>query len=822
MTFHTSLVATVISLSALSAIANEKSFGDGLLPELLHQYDINNDGLIDVEERQAIKATLKIMRTTRRVEIEKDKELGISADERRIIQKDIRDRIAHRRADEFAKISGHDEVLSRQEFELIPAFDTASPERIDALFKRLDSDDNGEVNLNEFVSRLRNYSNQFNIDANSNLVSDAISDQFAVVANKGDVSTDDIMVTDTLAFANSTLTITDAPEVALGLAKKTQKTGVKPVHQRYIAVFNETVRDIPASIKAIEKRHGLVAEKKYKNVIRGFSFSGGKDNAAGLSQRADIKYVVPDSKIFTFAQILPTGVDRVDTDLLVGIDNQDNDVINQINVAVLDTGIDADHADLRVLGGKRFYSSATGIASDNNYNDDHGHGTFVAGIIGAIDNSIGTVGVCPGVGLYAVKVLDSNGVGYTSVIMEGLDHIIGLNRDGDVTNDIYVANLSIGGGYNRALNDAIQEVIDSGIVCVVAAGNNAADSANYSPASAPNAITVSAFADSDGMPGGLGSPTSSGGDDYFASFSNYGSSIDICAPGVDIYGPIPGGYIRASGTSFAAPHVSGAAALYLANSSHPYRGETGMKAVKVVEQAILDSAWRFGEPGFLLGEDPDGIPEPVLNIARLELNNETPNSSPNVLILDPIGGSVFNVDEQITLSGAANDNEDGSLSQSINWSSSVDGNLGMGETLLVGLSEGFHVITAEVWDSTNMWSSSSVMVEVLPVAKPDGTMVVSSIKFSSFGGRSSNKHLSATLKLVDDSGRSVTDAQVIVRIINQDRGTVYTRDGVTDSRGSAVFSIKNAKPGNYTLQVISITKNGLEWNGEFPSNSIQK
>ena len=828
MISKTKIVATAASLSVLSAIANDKSFGDGLLPELLQQYDINDDGLIDVEERQAIKSSRKIMRATRRAEVKKG--LVISDDKRRIIQEEIHKRIKQRRTDKFAEISGHDEVLSHKEFESIPVFSDTFPERIDALFKRLDSDESGDVNFDEFNARLRSYGGELEItvvntggsNGNSDLVGGSSSDSMPILADSGDIPIGNTTARETLNLAAGDLTIRDRLQVSPNFIKGAKKFGNPENLKRYIAVFNEKVKDVPASIRGIEKKHGVAAEKKYKNVIRGFSFSAEKTIANGLSQRADIKYVVADSHISTFSQIVSTALDRVDSEFLVGIDNQDNDILNLVNVAVLDTGIDADNPDLNLIGGQRFYYSDTGLTSDNNYNDSYGHGTLVAGIIGAIDNTIGSVGVSPGVGLYAVKVLDDNGRGYTSVIIEGLDHIVGLNLDEDATNDIHVANLSIGGVYNRALNDAIQEVIDKGIVCVVAAGNSSADSADFSPASAPNAITVSAFADSDGKPGGLGASTSYGSDDYFAGFSNYGSSIDICAPGVDIFGPIPGGYVRASGTSFAAPHVSGAAAFYIANSLNPYRGEIGMNAVKVVEQAILDGAWRFGEPEYLLGGDSDGIPEPVLSVGRLKLNSETPNTSPNIVISNPTNGARFSADEQITLSGMANDKEDGSRSQLINWSSNINGNLGMGESLSVSLSEGLHVITAEVSDSADLWSSSSVTIEVIPVVTPDNRIIVSQIKLSSFGGRLSDKHLSATLKLVDDSKRPVTGARVTVKLINQTSGTVYNREEITDSTGSVFFRLKNINSGAYTLQISRIEKSGFDWDGEYPSNSLTK
>jgi len=176
----------------------------------------------------------------------------------------------------------------------------------------------------------------------------------------------------------------------------------------------------------------------------------------------------------------------------------------------------------------------------------------------------------------------------------------------------------------------------------------------------------------------------------------------------------------------------------------------------------------------------------------------------------------------VTLSGSATDQEDGSLSQTIRWSSNIDGSLGTGGSLAVSLSEGTHIITARVSDSAGLQSSSSVSVEVLPEVTSDQEMIVSKVNFSTFGGRRSDKHLTATLKLVDDSGRSIEGAVVTVNILNEARGSVSNQQGLTDSSGLVRFDIKNAKPGNYTLEVISVEKAGIEWNGETPPNSFQK
>lgn len=262
------------------------------------------------------------------------------------------------------------------------------------------------------------------------------------------------------------------------------------------------------------------------------------------------------------AQSLPTGVDRIDAEGLLNTGAG-------VNVAVIDTGILSSHPDLygKVVGGKNCTRASGG------YTDQNGHGTHVAGTIAASNNTQGVIGIAPGAKLWSVRVLDRNGNGSWSSVICGLDFVTSKapGKGGPIT----VANMSLGGGgfsdnncgnsNNDALHQAVCRARDAGVTIVVAAGNSGANSAGFVPAAYDDAvITVSALADTDGKPGGTGAGTSWGADDTFASFSNFGSVVDIGAPGVWINSTwLKNGYATISGTSMASPHVAGAAALYI-------------------------------------------------------------------------------------------------------------------------------------------------------------------------------------------------------------------------------------------------------------------
>ena len=383
----------------------------------------------------------------------------------------------------------------------------------------------------------------------------------------------------------------------------------------YIVVLKGSVADPAAVAKEMGSKHGLALGFIYSHALKGFSAEIPDAVLDKVKNDKRVNYVELDQVVQAFAvspqanpnsngngrgsgssvtqppQKLPTGVNRIDADLspTAKIDGLDERV--NVKVAIIDTGIDLSHPDLNAVNGK------TCVSGTRSANDDNGHGTHVAGIVGAKDNGIGVVGVAPGATLYAVKVLDKRGSGFTSGVICGIDWVT-ANAS---TLSITVANMSLGGSGSDdgncgltnqdAMHQAICNSVNAGVAYTVAAGNSSVDASTQVPAAYDEVITVSAIADSDGKCGGIGSATSYGNDDSFASFSNYGADVDFAAPGVNIFSTYKGqSYATLSGTSMASPHVAGAAALYIANhpGSTPADVKTGLQSTALDPSTICD------------------------------------------------------------------------------------------------------------------------------------------------------------------------------------------------------------------------------------------
>jgi subtilisin family serine protease len=317
---------------------------------------------------------------------------------------------------------------------------------------------------------------------------------------------------------------------------------------QYIVVFRDGVQDVAGTARQMAAAHGASVRFTYTRALRGFAASNLPPQAAeALARNPNVAFVEQD-RVITLSSTTQSnatwGLDRIDQRALPlsGTYTYETSATN-VHAYIIDTGIRSSHND---FGGR--VQSACFDAFGGNCNDGNGHGTHVAGTVGG-----GTWGVAKGVRLYRVRVLDNNGSGSTSGVIAGIDWVTASHTKPAV------ANMSLGGGASTALDNAVRNSINAGVTYVVAAGNGdflgrQQPACNYSPARVREALTVGATTSTDAK----------------TSWSNYGECVDIFAPGASITSAWHTSNTATntiSGTSMAAPHVAGVAALYLANNT---------------------------------------------------------------------------------------------------------------------------------------------------------------------------------------------------------------------------------------------------------------
>ncbi len=553
---------------------------------------------------------------------------------------------------------------------------------------------------------------------------------------------------------------------------------------RYIVVFRDQVLNPRAETALLKGLFGMQTGHVYEHTLKGFSAQIPDQALNGLRNHPLIKYIEPDITMEALGQVIPTGLSRIEATTAPASPVD-------VDVAIIDTGIDKEHPELNVVNGIRYY---LGFFSDSNYDDDNGHGSHVAGIIGARHNDVGVVGIVPGARLWAVKVLNKKGSGYLSDIIKGLEWVEA--RAGDIE----VANMSLGGnGLSESYQTAIRGCVNAGVVVVVAAGNSAVDvygkdgifgtGDDYIPAAYPEAATISALADSDGEPGGMGVETIYGADDSFASFSNFshtvvpgnpvsspGLAIDLILPGVDILSTYKDmGYASMSGTSMASPHAAGLAALYVSRHG---RAENAA-GVYAIRQALINGGKAQNDAGLGLvnGGDPDGNLE---NLGWAETGTPPPNSAPRAdagddqTVIDTDGNGT----ETVTLDGSGSTDDKGIASY--NWTR--DGSPVSTEvSFQISLTPGTYTFALTVEDEEGLTSSDQVTLTVSPNSPP-----VADFSYSADG---------LTVHFTD---------------LSSDDGTILSRswdfgDGQVSGQKDPVHTYGSS--GTYTVS-LSVTDNG--------------
>ncbi|MGH7674972.1 MAG: S8 family serine peptidase [Gemmatimonadales bacterium] len=468
----------------------------------------------------------------------------------------------------------------------------------------------------------------------------------------------------------------------------------------YIVVLKSGVADVGfASNKLVADFGGPSTIRfRYRHAIKGFTAVLPAQAVVVLQRSPLVAYVERDVELTSFAplrsvQVNPPswGLDRIDQrDLPLDLRFFADTTGSGVNVYILDSGIRLTHLDF--AGRARFVPNGQNgdfVGDDwgarHGAADCDGHGTHVAGIVGGASH-----GVAKGVTLWAARVLDCLGGSTASVLIAAVDWVT-ANAARPA-----VVNLSLGGPQLRALDEAVERSIASGLTYVVAAGNafpgehpdNACD---HSPARVGPALTVGA--------------TES--DDDEARFSFYGRCVDLLAPGVGIVSAghgADGATATRSGTSMAAPHVAGAAALYLARSPAASPAEVA---------GVINRAATSGRVHLHQWSAANGTPNLLVFAGGAAPPSPT---APVVTIVRPANGSTFPPGSAITLEGTAVDAEDGDLSASLAWASSLDGPLGTGRIVARVLGAGTHTITAQVRDAQGTLGSAAVTVTVQGVS----------------------------------------------------------------------------------------------------------
>ncbi len=520
-----------------------------------------------------------------------------------------------------------------------------------------------------------------------------------------------------------------------------------------------------------------------------------------LRRNPRVRAIEPDGRVFALDAELDNswGVKRIGA----GVVHQGGIRGTGVKVAVIDTGVDYNHPDLAL----NYEDGFDFVNNDNDPFDDNRHGTHVAGTIAARDNDSGVVGVAPEARIYALKVLGADGSGSFSAVIAALQWAV--DNGIQITNNSYGSSQDPGSTVQAAFDNAAA----AGILHIAAAGNTGTcegtgDNVGY-PARYASVMAVAA----------------TGPDDESPCFSSTGADVEIAAPGVSINSTVPGGgYQLLSGTSMAAPHVAGTAALILDNGVTDANGDGRVNADDVRDILVntaqdlgttgRDTWFGFGLVDALAATGAPGERDPEVSVSLSIDKTSYIKGTDSVVKLtadvtdengEPISGlpaSAF----ATTL--------DGSGQPPVVFSETTTAGRYTGTLNIVSTATGSHAVAIVVTDVDNVSGTDSTSFTL------NGALRVTSITYRTSGGPN-GKHLSITAAVANENGTPVAGASVSVSI-TWNNAPYSTKSGSSNTGGAAVFELKNTPAGCYVTTVFSASASSRVWNGVTPANSFCK